>query len=196
MDCENKLVIYCEDDKYFHCDLCDKSIKTRSKKKHIYSQHHKSLYESIICKYTVQNPNIHHIEDILKTFFDDYNKKVEFYLIFCKWKLHLSDITINIKSDRLYNIIHVYKNLNLRTKLISKIEHFESNGHKFSHISEMNIVFISELWDMTYAHYIMTLKSMLEWTIIKKLANNPNLIKAFDINLIHPKIRKFCLVIY
>ena len=73
---------------YFHCDLCDKSIKIRSKKKHLSSQYHKSLTKSIICKYTVKNPSFLQIEDILKTFVDDYDKKFEFYLIFCKWKLH------------------------------------------------------------------------------------------------------------
>ena len=35
---------------YFHCDLCDKSIKIRSKKKHLNSKNHKSLAKSIICK--------------------------------------------------------------------------------------------------------------------------------------------------
>ena len=35
---------------YFHCDLCDKSIKIKSKKKHLTSQYHKSLTRSIICK--------------------------------------------------------------------------------------------------------------------------------------------------
>ena len=89
---------------YFHCDLCDKSIKIRSKKKHLNSQYHKSLTRSIICKYTVKNPSFLHIEEILKNFVDDYIKKFQFYLIFCKWKLSFSDTTINVKTDRLYNI--------------------------------------------------------------------------------------------
>ena len=67
---------------YFHCELCDKSNKIRSKKKHLYSQYHKSLTESIICKYTIENPSFLHIEDILKNFVDEHNKKFEFYLIF------------------------------------------------------------------------------------------------------------------
>ena len=67
---------------YFHCDLCDKSIKVRSKKKHLNSQYHKSLTKSIICKYTVKNPTFPQIEDILKNFVDDYNIKIEFYIIF------------------------------------------------------------------------------------------------------------------
>ena len=114
---------------YFHCDLCDKSIKIRSKTNHLNSQYHKSLTRSIICKYTVKNPNFLHVEDILKIFVDDYNKKFEFYLSFCKWKLHFSDTIINVKSDTPYIIHHA--GWNLRRNLMSKIEYFESDGHTF-----------------------------------------------------------------
>ena len=174
---------------YFHCDLCDKSIKIRSKKKHLNSQYHKSLTESIICKYAVINPSFLHMEDILKNFVDVYNKKFEFYLIFCKWKLHFSDTIINVKSDRLYNIHRA--GWNLRRNLISKIEYLENNGHKFSHISEMNIVFITDLRNLTYEHYLKIPKPIIEWSIIEKLAINPRLIKAFNINTSHPLIRKY-----
>ena len=135
------------------------------------------------------------MEEILKKFVDDYNKKFEFYLVFCKWKLHFSDTIINIKSDRLYNIKLKYATWNLRTNLISKIEYFDSEGYKFFHISEMNIIFITDLRNMTYEHYLRIPKSMLEWTIIKKLANNPKLIKAFNINSNHPLIRKYSHII-
>ena len=42
---------------YFHCDLCDTSIKIKSKKRLLNSQYHKSLTKSIISKYTVENPS-------------------------------------------------------------------------------------------------------------------------------------------
>ena len=32
----------------FHCELCDKSIKIKSKKRHLNSQYHKSLTRIII----------------------------------------------------------------------------------------------------------------------------------------------------
>ena len=120
----------------FHCEICDKSIKIRSKKKHLNSRYHKSLSESIISIYTVEHPSFLHMEDMLKKYVDDYNKKFVLHMIICKWKLHFSDTIINVKSDRLYSI-HP-DGWNLRRTLLSKIEYFESNGHKFSHISEMN----------------------------------------------------------
>ena len=174
---------------YFHCDLCDTSIKIRSKKRHLNSRYHKSLSACIISKYTVENPSFLHMQDILKKYVDDCNKKFVLYIIICKWKVHFSDTIINIKSDRLYNIYIPRRKL--RSYLISKIDDFENKGHKFSHISEMNVVFISKLRNMTYQHYLQIPKSMLEWTIIKKLATNPQLIKAFDINTYHPLIRKY-----
>ena len=178
---------------YFHCELCDKSIEIRSKKRHIYSKNHKSLTKSIICKYTIENPSFLHIENILKNYVDDYNKKFILYIIICKWKLHLSDTIINIKSDRLYNI-HL-DGLKLRRTLISKLENLENDGHKLSHISEMKIEFISSLRNMTYEHYLRIPKSRLEWTLIRKLATNPKLIKAFNINTYHPLIQKYRYII-
>ena len=177
----------------FHCEICDKSIKIRSKKKHLNSRYHKSLSETIISQYTVGNPSFLHMEDILKNYVDDYNKKFVLYIIICKWKLHFSDTIINVKSDRLYNI-HPY-GWNLRRTLMSKTEFLENDGHKFSHISEMNIVFISDLRNITYEHYLRIPKSILEWTLIRKLTTNPKLIKAFNINSYHPVIQKYRYII-
>ena len=116
-------------------------------------------------------------------------KILNFFKIFCKWKLQFSDTIINVKSDSLYNINRV--GWNLKRFLISRIEYFESNGLKFSHISEMNIVFITDLTNTTYDHYLKIPQPMIEWTIIKKLANNPKLIKVFNINTSHSLIRKY-----
>ena len=174
---------------YFYCEICDKSIKIKSKKRHQNSRYHKSLTNSIICKYTVEDPNFFHMNDILKKYVEEYNKKFGIYIIICEWKLHFSDTIINIKSDRLYNLYIPRRKL--RPYLISKIDDFESKGYKLSNISEMNITFISNMRNMTYSHYLQIPKSMLEWTMIKKLANNPNLIKAFNINSFHPLITKY-----
>ena len=88
---------------YFYCDLCDKSVNIKSKKKHINSQSHRSLTNKIIHKINIKNPKFLQIQNILHEHVDDYNKKFEFYLICCKWKLHFSDTIIDIKSDRLHN---------------------------------------------------------------------------------------------
>ena len=68
----------------FHCKFCDKSVKVKSKKKHLNSQYHNSLIKSIMSRYSVTNPNFLHIEYIIEKYVDDHNKKFEFYLIICK----------------------------------------------------------------------------------------------------------------
>ena len=56
---------------YFHCDLCDKSVETKSKKKHINSKKHRSLTNKIIHKRNIKNPSFLHIEKILQEHVDD-----------------------------------------------------------------------------------------------------------------------------
>ena len=44
---------------------------------------------------------------------------------------------------------------------------------------------------MTCEHYLKQKTSMLEWKLNKKLAKNPELIRAFDRKISHPLIRKY-----
>ena len=174
---------------YFYCEWCDKSVNIKSKKKHLNSRYHKSLTNKIIHRINIKNPTFLQIQNILQEHVDDYNKKFEFYLIYCRLKLHFSDTIIDIKSKMLYNLFP--PSWYLRTFLLSKIERLENDECIFSHISNMEIVFIANFRNATYNHYLQLPKSMLEWTMIKKLAINPNLIAGFDINMHNPLIRKY-----
>ena len=142
---------------------------------------------SIISRYSVINPDFLHIENILKNYVLDYNKKFEFYLIKCKWKLHFSDTIINVESPTCYGIYNFYF---LRDFLLSKINYFESNRYKFCHISEFNFTFITDQKNMTYEYYLTQPKPMLEWKLNAILAKNPELIKILG-NSSHPLIRKY-----
>ena len=173
---------------YFNCKLCDKSIKIKSKKKHLNSQYHKDLCMSIKCRHSVTNPDFLHTEDTLKNYVDCYYKKFGFYLILCKGKLHFTNTIINIKSDRLYKFNP--RGWNLRIILLSKIECFESYEYKFSHISEMKFTFITDLRNMTYEHYLNQPKSMMEWRLNAKIAINAKLTEIFE-NRSHPLIRRY-----
>ena len=104
-----------------------------------------------------------------------------------QWKLHFSDNIVSVKSNKWCNISDSFF---LRNFLLSKIKYFERYGHKFSHISEMNITFISDLRNMTYEHYLNQPKSMLEWKLNAILAKNPELRKMLG-NSFHPLIRKY-----
>ena len=62
---------------YFNCKLCDKSNKTKSKKKHLNSTNHKYLSDNIKIRYITQNPGFLKIDNTLKNYVLDYNKKFE-----------------------------------------------------------------------------------------------------------------------
>ena len=162
---------------YFSCKVCDKSIKIKSKKKHLSSINHKSLSMSVVNRYSITNPDYLQIENILKNYVLEYNKKVSFHLIICKWKLRFSDSIVSVKSNTWYSVSGGYY---LRDFVLSKIKYFQSYGRKFSHISEMNITFITDLRNMTYEYYLTQPKPMVEWRLNAILAKNPELIRIFE----------------
>ena len=125
---------------YFNFKLCDKSIKIKSKKKHLNSTNRKYLSDSIIFRYIIQNPDFLKIDNTLKIYILDYNKKFEYYRIICNWILHFSDTIVSVETNLRCNISQDYYLRNF----LSKINYFESHDHKFSLISEMNITFIAD----------------------------------------------------
>ena len=170
----------------YYCDTCDRTIKLRYKKKHLNTNLHRKYSNCIINRTYIKNPEFFQIENILKKHMSDYLKRFEFFIIICEWKLVFEQTTISVKSDR-YSIQIPW---GLRSFLLEKITNFERMGYKFSKISDMKISFITLLNNMTYEHYLQRPKSMLEWTLIKKLARDPSLIKNFT-NSSHPLIRKY-----
>ena len=58
---------------------------------------------------------------------------------------------------------------NLEKYLKNKINHFERQRLELSHISEMNMTFITRLDHMTYKHYIEQPMPMVERLINRKL---------------------------
>ena len=172
---------------YFHCELCERSIKIKSKKKHLNSQYHKTLSMKIISRFSIKNPDFLHIINILENYVVGYNKKFKIYLIVCNITFCFSGTTFNVKSNKWFNISACFY---LRNFLLSKIRYFKRYDHKCSHTSEMNITFITDLRDMTYKHYLNQPKSMLEPRLNAILAKNPELIKKFT-NSSHPLIGKY-----
>ena len=81
---------------------------------------------------------------------------------------------------------NVNRYYSLRRYLITKNDFFLRQGHNFSHISEMFIIFITKFNNRTFKYYLKQPKSMLEWKLIEKLAKNPMLISEADGNIYHP----------
>ena len=55
----------------YYCKLCDKSLKLRHKKKHLSTQSHRALPNSIITRCPFESPGFFEIEDILEKDNDD-----------------------------------------------------------------------------------------------------------------------------
>ena len=123
----------------------------------------------------------------LKNYVLQYNTNFAFYIIICKWKLHFSDTIVSFKSD---TWMGKSDDFYLGDFVLSKTKYFERRGHKFSHLSERNITFITDLRNMTYEHYLNQKKSMFQWKLKAILAKNPELIEILA-NISHPIIGKY-----
>ena len=67
-----------------YCDLCDTSVKNKSKRSHLRSENHKDLQGFINNRYNIKNPDFLKIEDFLKTYILDHDKRFIYYSVVCK----------------------------------------------------------------------------------------------------------------
>ena len=72
---------------YFYCDFCNKQILLKYKKSHLKSDLLVDDERAIINKYSITNPKLCQINDIVKEHVDDYNRKFEHYTVVCNWYL-------------------------------------------------------------------------------------------------------------
>ena len=133
----------------FKCKSCDKSTKIKSKIKYLKPQYHQALTKIKISRYYFTNSSFLHLEDLLKEYVNDYIKKFEILIFLCNFEIKFKDITFDFKISRMYNLHPYYY---LRKNLISKIDYFTIEGHKFSHITKMTLTFIANSNNMTYAY--------------------------------------------
>ena len=96
----------------------------------------------------------------------------------CKWKLVFDNNNLfDVKSKSQYQ-----RSLNHKFEkyLKNKINHYEKQGVKFSHTSEMNITYTAILEHMTYRHYLDNPMPQVERLINKNLYRKYDLIKSLD----------------
>ena len=125
------------------------------------------------------------IDNILKKYRDEYNRKFEAYTINCYLSFVLdNNQLLNVKLRRMISLV---RPTFLRQKLLEKIHSLErnENGYKYSFISEMKIEFIAYLSSMRFKNYLKQPKQMIEWSFIKKKKSNPKLLNV-DMNINNP----------
>ena len=66
----------------YYCDICDRTIKLKYKKKHLDNRLHRDLSTSVVNRYCVKNPTFLQMEDILKNTFMIIMKGLDFSLLY------------------------------------------------------------------------------------------------------------------
>ena len=84
----------------FYCNIYDKIVQLKYKKKHSNTKFYRASSLSIINRYRVKNPTFLEIEVILKQRVHEYIERFRFYIIICEWKLDFDNTIICVKSER------------------------------------------------------------------------------------------------
>ena len=116
-------------------------------------------------------------------------KKIEFYLIVCKLKLHFSGVIIIVKNDK-YFWFPRSAPVDFEKFILSKSDVLQRTRGLFSHVPENTVTFLSTPYKITYEHYLTISKPMIEWRFKILLVRHPKLAQIFE-NRTHPLIRKY-----
>ena len=173
----------------YYCDLCLKFIKPNSKNNHFKSKSHQDFDK---CKHLILSHKSIDIKDVDEAFYlynIDHNKKLDYYLIKCEFKLVFDDYQYypSVTSKLFDNRTMIsWKNL-----LMNVIDDLKDKVYKVNHIAEMHVITIANKMDMSYDFYIKHNMCALEWKLNAMINKNKNLKNKFDSNWRHPLNRKF-----
>ena len=132
----------------FYCEVCLENIKAKNKNKHFKSKSHQKFD---ICKHILLSYKDTDIDCVDKTFslyIIAHNKKFEYYIIICEFKLVFYDyqyrpyMTSNVSDNKTM--------ISPKMFLMEEINDFKDKGYIFSHIAEMQITTIANKRDMSY----------------------------------------------
>ena len=164
---------------YYYCSSCNKRNELKYKTSQLESELHMNTEGTVIKNFTIMNPELCEINNILKNIVKNYDKRFELYKNVCKWKLVFNkDNSIDVKSKVMYTM-SVFRN-NLEKFIENKTDCYRIQGLEFSYRAKMNITFTTSLDFMTYKHYFEQLMPTVGRLINKKLYKNNELIKSLD----------------
>ena len=83
----------------YYCEICDKTVKPKSKNIHLTSLTHIQYEESIRLNHTIKNPNFFDIDKIFNDYIANQNKKFDLYLFKYEFKLDFNILTPHIKTE-------------------------------------------------------------------------------------------------
>ena len=147
------------------CDICPTKIIKRNKKKHEQSKQHKCHYSNLIInKYILRNYENEQLKDIFQSYYDKLKKKLDNFTVWVICKKN-DELVYEIKLPS--NVV-VEKRYRIAVDYVGPLFRIEScDGYLDSldldqyFCDEKNIIFISNLKDMTFFHFMKQPKSML-----------------------------------
>ena len=145
-----------------YCDICCKNMDNKNKNKHLKSKSHLYFSSVITVKHTIEKTDLFQVEDIIKNFIIECEKKFVIFGISCE--MIRPGLTNSImRTNNLTILINHYNTIN------------EILKHNEKEILRLDIFFTVDRKYSTYKHYLQQNKSLLEWTLFKKILKFRNL---------------------
>ena len=154
------------------CDICLTKIKKRYKNKHEQPKKHKYFSNLIINKYIVRNDEIDNFKDTFRSYCDKHKKKFDKFTVwvFCKLndeKVDEVKVPNSLIREKRYKTSHDVVGMPL-IFIGPCVDYLDSFYFDNEFFDERNIIFISDLKDITFFHYMEQPRSVLVRKIIKK----------------------------
>ena len=128
---------------HFKCDFFDIDMQNVSRISSLKLIKNKKCLRE---KYIINNPNFFEVDEFLREYVGRKNKKFDFDLNNCEFKLELNNnFNPSIKREYFYNIDIISR----KKHLLYWIEYFMSRGYKISRINEMIIHTLSNRRNVT-----------------------------------------------
>ena len=172
---------------YWRCDICDKIFYEEFANNHLQSGYHKLLSDSFIRRYIFTNPKPKKIDDMIRKSLSFHYRIYEKFLVILSVKLFLP--SNQTKSIRRQYPCHSNQEC-INNAFLSKIRIIKQQ--LYSQILELRVTFVSLFENITFDHYLIKPKPVLEWRLIALAKKNPEIINSFDYeDHSHPLFQEF-----
>ena len=173
----------------YYWDVCDKTIKLKSKSKQFKSNFHKEFANCQLIKISIENPSINNVDEIFYAYVIEHIKNYEYYLTKCEFILIFID---NQFCPYVTSELYSNKTMCYRYNFLENVfNDFKDKGYKFNHIAEMNIITIASKLDMSYDFYIKHNVHAVERKLILMINKDKTLVNKLNRNWTHHLIRNY-----
>ena len=149
------------------CNICLTKIKKRNKNKHEQSKKHKYFSNLIINESIIKINEFYSLKDIIQPYYNNHKKNFDNFSVCVMWKKNdMLKNNISVPCTITFQKTHMFKPsmvelpIFVRVSSLDFLDTFDRNCTN-DELDEVNIIFISDLKDLTLSHYIDQPRSML-----------------------------------